>query len=545
MSNNAHGRIATHRLPRSPSKLKTFTLYTTGTLATLYAIDTFAWDSTGKRTLRAITTLSMIGIDYKLNFKENKDVLKLHERNADRLFNLLNENKGLYIKFGQNLANQAAILPKPFQDKFALLYDSAGTDPWHKVEKILKEDLGDEYSDQFIEFDKEPIASASIAQVHRAQLKSGDKVAVKVQHYYIQKQISADLWTYRAFVNLFSWAFEIPFGFMGHYISERLQEEVDFNIELQNGEKTRQLINNDNYLKDKVHVPIVYKDLSSKRVLIAEWCEGEPLFRYDDLKTKYNTKEIMKDYLTLFSKMIFQWGFVHSDPHPGNLLVRYSTKGKGKQQQQLVLLDHGLYVTFSEELRHEYCSLWKALFELNQKELKRIAKHWGIGDKQSDMFGSFALLKPYHNSKEKLAKMTRFEREEFMRDSFKNFFQNTEKFPLEMIFLGRTMRMLQTLNQKYHAPINRINLFTKEAIAGYYLNPPNVQKMSTITKTEQMLRYSIFLVIMTISDVSFYISKITQWAFGTKNMEDLLQAQLNSELREMGVENPDIDILSG
>jgi aarF domain-containing kinase len=521
------------------SKLSKFLIGSSVALGTLYGVDTFYWDTTCQRTVRAFYVLSRIGLDYKFNFEEGKDIMALHERNAERLFNLLIKNKGLYVKLGQNIANQSSILPKVFQEKFNKLYDSAATDPWDEVERIMKEELGDEYTKNFKNFNKEPIASASIAQVHKAELVNGEKVAVKVQHYYINNQIDMDLWTFKVITEVFSRAFGVPFGFMAHYIADTMKEEVDFTIELANSKRTRKNIQDDSYLRDKVYVPQTFDNFCSRRVLVAEWCDGEPLFKVDELKKSFDVTDILHDYVKLFSKMIFQWGFVHSDPHPGNLLARYNN---GKQQ--LVLLDHGLYVELPESLRHEYCTLWKSLFELNDKELKRIAVSWGIGSDQSDMFGSFALLKPYHKSQEKFAQMSRYEREKFMSDNFKQFFQNTEKFPLPLIFLGRTMRMVQSVNQRYRAPVNRINIFTREAVNGFYLSAPATH-LTAWNKVERALRYSIYMITMSLVDISFYFTKLSQYLFGTKNVEDLLQEKMIAEMKEMGIENPEIDMFSG
>ncbi|CCH45003.1 putative ubiquinone biosynthesis protein [Wickerhamomyces ciferrii] len=525
------------------SRFLKFTVYGTGFLGAGFLIDKYYFDSAWSRTAKSFYVLARIGYDYKFKFNEQHDIAALHEENADRFFNLLNENKGLYIKLGQNIANQASILPPAFQKKFAKLYDSAAEDPWEKVDMILQQELGTNYNDYFNYIEKKPIASASIAQVHKAELKTGEQVALKVQHYYIAKQIDADLMTYRVFTKIYEYFFEIPVSFTSQYICDHLKEEVDFRIELQNGEKVRKFIADDGYLHNKVHVPINYQDLSTKRILASEWCDGLPLTDYQELKTQYNTKKIMKYYLELFSKMIFQWGFVHSDPHPGNLLVRYN---KNTKIQEIVLLDHGLYVEFPESLRYEYCALWKSLFELNDKELKKIAIKWGIGSEQSDMFASFSLLKPYHKSGENLAKLSNFERQEYMKENFKKFFQETEKFPLELIFLGRSMRMIQLLNQKYRAPVNRINLFTREAVKGYYLNEPDVKHPGFWYRFERSIRYSIFVVILTISDITFYTSKFSQYLFNTKNVEDLLQDQMLKQMKEFGIENPqDIDIFSG
>jgi aarF domain-containing kinase len=527
-------------ISRLPRFLRVAT-YSSVTVGGLLAYDNLYNDDTGRRTIRAAYTLTRIGLDYGFKFNENTDIQQLHETNADRLFTLLSENKGLYIKLGQNIANQASIFPKAFQEKFAKLYDSAPTDSWDSVNAILVAELGADYMKNFRSIKKEPVASASVAQVHRATLLNGEEVALKVQHHYIAKQMGADLLTYKLFNKAYEYFFEIPISFTSDYIAVHLKEEVDFKRELENAKKVEEFIQKDSYLANKIHIPKTYPDLSTSRVLTAEWCEGEPLIRYNDLKSKYNTKTIMKQYLTLFSKMIFEWGFVHSDPHPGNLLVRFN---KNTGSQELVLLDHGLYVALKDDLRLKYCLLWKSLFELNDKELKKIAIEWGISQEQSGMFASMSLLKPYSKIGADLGAMSKFEREEFMKDQFKNFFKETEKFPLELIFLGRTMRMIQLLNQKYRAPINRINLFSKEAIKGYYLD--NVVIRSPWEKFSNGIRYSIFLLTLTVSDIIFNLTKISQYLFGTKNIEDVLQQQIFEQMKKFGVDNPeDIDIFEG
>ncbi|KAH3681350.1 hypothetical protein WICPIJ_007703 [Wickerhamomyces pijperi] len=526
------------------SRLQKFTLFTGSTLALLFAYDYTFYESTLIRTARAFYNLGCIGYDYKFNFNENNVISELHERNATRLMNVLKSNKGLYIKFGQNLANQSAIFPKAFQEKFSELYDSATEDPYDKIQKTLSEELGPDYEMYFNHIDPVPIASASIGQVHKAQLITGENVAIKVQHPYIQKQIGADLMTFGAFSYLYEWTFGIPVMFMYGYISEHIGEEADFTIEVKNLERAKKFIEGDEYLKNKIHVPKVYHELCTERILTAEWCDGESLVNHDALKESkiYDHSVIMKDYLTLFSKMIFEWGFVHSDPHPGNLLVRLNPETK---KQQLVLLDHGLYITLRESVRYDYCRLWKAIFELDEATLKEIAVSWGIGSDQSDMFGSMALLKPSHKMRKQLSELSKFEREKAVADNFKNFFADTEKFPLELIFLGKTMRTAQGVNQRFGAPVNRINIFTKEAVKGFYLTEPEFV-YSWSNTLNRSFRYSIYSLIMSLSDLTFWVMKFSAWWFGTKNSEDLLEQKMKEEMKKMGIDVPkDVELFSG
>ena len=108
---------------------------------------------------------------------------------------------------------------------------------------------------------------------------------------------------------------------------------------------------------------------------------------------KLSTKEAMDTATELFSAMVFKWGFVQADPHPGNVLIRANPKKPS--HPELILIDHGLYVDLPETFRHEYCMLWQSLFTGNVSEIENIAVKWGIRRQNSDIFASLTLLRPH------------------------------------------------------------------------------------------------------------------------------------------------------
>lgn len=108
---------------------------------------------------------------------------------------------------------------------------------------------------------------------------------------------------------------------------------------------------------------------------------------------KLSTKEAMDTATELFSAMVFKWGFVQADPHPGNVLIRANPKNPS--HPELILIDHGLYVDLPETFRHEYCLLWQSLFTGNVSEIENIAVKWGIRRQNSDIFASLTLLRPH------------------------------------------------------------------------------------------------------------------------------------------------------
>lgn len=160
-------------------------------------------------------------LDYKWNFSPSNSgqIDALHERVAARLHDTIVSNQGLYIKMGQAIGLQAALLPKPYRTAFANIFDNAPNVPYDEIVQIFKHDFGvDSPLKLFKTFDEVPIASASIAQVHVATIDRHDdkgrkweeKVAVKVQKPAIEKQMEWDLWSYRTLLYLSEKLFKIP-----------------------------------------------------------------------------------------------------------------------------------------------------------------------------------------------------------------------------------------------------------------------------------------------------------------------------------------------
>lgn len=155
----------------------------------------------------------LVACDYKINFRPNppfaRSITELHSRNAERMYNLLRSNGGLYLKIGQAVAMQSAVLPPEFQRRFAKFFDDAPQNDWEDVRKVIEEDFGMPLEEVFnvsvdgVESDGKGVmetrarASASVAQVHWARLADGREVAVKIQKREIQQQVGWDLWAFK------------------------------------------------------------------------------------------------------------------------------------------------------------------------------------------------------------------------------------------------------------------------------------------------------------------------------------------------------------
>lgn len=186
-------------------------LYVSAVAGVLYLVDTQLYASAITRSLRTFGLGILVAVDYKLNFRPEPwlggTIEDLHRRNAERLFNLLHQNGGLYLKIGQAIAMQSAVLPPSFQKMFARMFDDAPQNDWADVEKVIREDFGKSPEEVFgVSFSNEPgkgvmekkaRASASVAQVHWARLADGSEVAIKVQKREIAPQVGWDLWAFK------------------------------------------------------------------------------------------------------------------------------------------------------------------------------------------------------------------------------------------------------------------------------------------------------------------------------------------------------------
>ncbi|KAI5999734.1 ABC1 family-domain-containing protein [Pisolithus marmoratus] len=513
------------------------------------------------RNIRTLWTCTFVSLDYKLNFQPEKahQIPQLHERVADRIYNLLTSNGGLYIKLGQAIGANAALMPRPMQDRFSRLFDDAPQIPYSSVLSVFRSEFGRlpvGPDGVFAEFEERAVASASIAQVHRARLKSGEWVAVKIQKPDVSKQVEWDLGAFRIVMWMFENWFDMPVYFAVDFISSHLRQELDFLQEARNAITTAEFVAKEPRLSGKVHIPKVYTEYSTRRVLTAEWVDGvrlsdrpgirklmgednsiepHPLhLPLEGIRLRGGFRTIMQTMVELFSAQMFSWGWVHCDPHPGNIIIR--PHPQRQMDPQLVLLDHGLYVKVGEEFRRKYAELWRALLATDWDTVKAITTSWGIG--APDLFASATLMRPVsfrmttdedRSGDSENGTMDQYERSLQMKERLRNFLYDTDKMPKELIFLGRNMRIVQGNNQVLGSPVNRIK------VTAYWASR-SLTTTTNLTFRQRMKEYwrdTSFRIIMFSIDLAFWASKLRQWirtllGMASEGFEDELERNMRS-----------------
>ncbi|XP_058748064.1 uncharacterized protein LOC131620896 isoform X2 [Vicia villosa] len=335
------------------------------------------------RTARAVSTVASTVIDYEFSLRglpKNSDQYRkassqVHLRSAERFLKLCEANKGFYVKAGQFIASQK-VLPREYSSTLSSLQDQVAPLPFKVIEKVLKDNLGPDFSEKFLSIDEQPIGAASIAQVHHAILKSGQEVAIKsivshglqnakkkyfchnqVQYPWIEQQMHFDTRTMYILSKTIAWLYpQYRFEWLPLTFAKTVSSELDFVQEARNSERATKNFRNNKI----VRIPHVFWELTTRQVLTMEFYTGH---------------KVAKSLIELFAEMIFVHGYVHGDPHPGNILV----SPEGRNGFSLVLLDHAVYRELDEEFRKNFCQLWEALALKDSKKTMWLGERFGAG----------------------------------------------------------------------------------------------------------------------------------------------------------------------
>ncbi|XP_063804280.1 aarF domain-containing protein kinase 1 isoform X2 [Pseudophryne corroboree] len=332
---------------------------------------------------RAALTTAAITCDYLVSLHsvpptvQEYAVIKsqVHTRSAHRLLDLCCANRGTFIKVGQHLGALEYLLPPEYTRTLSVLHSRAPSTPLPDVLRVIQEELGTEMSDIFVQFEETPLGAASLAQVHKAVLKDGRVVAVKVQHPKVQAQSSLDILIMEVLLHVVKKVFpQFEFMWLVEEAKKNLPRELDFLNEGRNAERMADMVCKFPFLR----IPRIHWDLSTKRVLVMEYVEGGQVNDRQYMERhKIDVDQVSQALGKLYSEMIFVHGFVHCDPHPGNVLVRQSSDIKGPE---IILLDHGLYQELTDIFRLNYCRLWQALIAADMNGVRRYSQRLGAGD---------------------------------------------------------------------------------------------------------------------------------------------------------------------
>ncbi len=269
-----------------------------------------------------------------------------------------------FIKLGQVLSSRGDLLPPAYVAALARLQDDVAPFSYGEVEKIVESELGVRISKAFLEFESEPLAAASLGQVHRARLRDGRAVAVKVQRPDIRERVQEDLGAFAEIASFFDQHTETAGRFalvrMVGEFRKSILAELDYRLEASN------LVAIAKAVREFPHIviPAPIPDYSTSRVLTMEYVEGEKITALTPLKRiDLDSRPLADELFRAYLKQILLDGFFHADPHPGNVLL--TTDGR------LALLDLGMVGRISPSLQE---SLLKLLLDVSEGRGDRAAQ---------------------------------------------------------------------------------------------------------------------------------------------------------------------------
>jgi ubiquinone biosynthesis protein len=325
-----------------------------------------------------------------------------HPVAAPERMRLLFEELGpTFIKLGQVLACRPDLLPLDYARELTKLTDSVAPFPFSEAKEIVETELRAPLDTYFSSFDPKPIAAASIAQVHRAVLRDGRDVMVKVQRPRIEEIIERDISILTGLAGLVDvhvrelQSYTIP-GIVDEF-SRTISRELDFFIEGSNAARLRA-----NFRENPdLVIPEVFPGLSSKRVLVMERIEGVRIDDYDGIaRLGCDRRELALRGASAFFKMVLHDGFFHADPHPGNIFVL--------PDGRLGLVDFGIVGRVNDEYMDHFASILVALAERDYDSLARQYLNLGFISEETVDVEQFQrelkddlaeLLEPYYGMK--------------------------------------------------------------------------------------------------------------------------------------------------
>jgi predicted unusual protein kinase regulating ubiquinone biosynthesis (AarF/ABC1/UbiB family) len=288
------------------------------------------------------------------------------EKLAEELAADLERMGPTFVKIGQLLSTRADLLPLPYLEALARLQDKVGPFPFLEVEAIVSAELGVRLSKAFSEFDPEPLAAASLGQVHRAALRDGRKVAVKVQRPHIREQILKDLEALAEIASFLDHHTEIGrrYGFanMLEQFRKTLLRELDYRLEARNLEILAENLR----AFDRIVVPLPVTDYTTSRVLTSDYIRGEKITKLSPLvRTELDGEALAEQVFRAYLQQILVDGFVHADPHPGNVFVT--------EDDRIALLDLGMVTRISPGMQEKLLRLLLAVSEGRAEDAADVA----------------------------------------------------------------------------------------------------------------------------------------------------------------------------
>ncbi|UAT42953.1 ubiquinone biosynthesis protein [Anaplasmataceae bacterium AB001_6] len=342
-----------------------------------------------------------------------------------------------FIKLGQAISTRSDLIGTDLAYHLTKLCDSTTPYKFSKIKKSLEKELKSTIESKFKYFEKDPIASASIAQVHKATLHNNKKVAVKILHPKIEKKFCLDLKIMHLMARILNPLVKKRFNLLK--IIERFknasQFELNLEIEAANASEMKDLLQQNT----ETIIPAVFWEYSTKRVLITEWIDGLPLTKINKISDK-----IIEKLILLFFSQIYDHGFFHGDFHMGNIIIT-------THSEKIALVDFGIMGRLSIKDRIYLAKITKGFFDRNYQYIVDVHYEADYISENNPFFVSMcrSIGEPMFNKKLKEISIARL---------LGQIFYTANNFKIEiqpqLLLLQKNIMMLEGISKKFSPESN-------------------------------------------------------------------------------------------
>lgn len=395
-----------------------------------------------KRSIRAISTVIRIERSYAALNKKTKGwakeqynplYKKLHLKNSNLLYKLCLNNGATWVKLAQFLSARPDILPKAYIEALKPLQNENRKVPFAKLEPVLVQELGANWRDHFEYLDEAPIATASIAQVHKAKLKNGQEVAIKIQQPKVRDLFDEDFTIFQIIASFLQGKMpgNLDVKQFVRLLLEMTAEELDFRFEYENTKEFGELDH-----QPRIRVPVLVPELCTRRVIATHWINGSRLVEHLDRSNKEEAKDLLGVLQDSYMQQITQFGRFQADPHPGNFLVT--------PDKNIFIVDYGTIGRLSPEETMNYSMLMMAMLghvDANIGELMIKAGFTGIDPEVIEEMSQYVIRTKRPAKKASL--------EEIMNELLETLQEAHVIVPDPFIALGRVIGTLGGFMQTY------------------------------------------------------------------------------------------------
>lgn len=413
--------------------------------------------------------INKVDLDLRITSRVDKNKIKLSE--AERIRLAIEELGTTFIKFGQILSTRHELLSEDIILELEKLQDNVPAFSYDEVETAIQKELGNSIDELFLEFEKEPFAAASISQVHRATLKSGEQVAIKVQRPGLEYKIKLDISILYDLVKLIDkYYYKLNDTHDLKKIVRQFEaimlKELDFYEESRNNQRLSK-----NFKQSKnIAFPKIYWNYTTKCIITMEYIRGQSLRNINQFLAR-ERETIAYNLSNAILLQMLRDGIFHADPHPGNIIIRKNED----EDFQIVFLDLGMVGKVNEDRRKQFIKFMQGVITKDAKLLIQVLINMGsiknysiLNQLELDIYKIFDHVLDVPISEIKI--------EPFFREIFDIVANYHMQLPDEVFLISKTLITLEGTVEKLKSTLNVIEI-TKDNVKKLYLKAMSPEKL--------------------------------------------------------------------